>query len=870
MDQVKWTRRRFLRRAVVLGLGICALGASAVETAKATVAAPAPAVLAAPPVLAKYCYDCHADGENKGGVAFDGYKSDAELYADRELWFKVLKNVRAGVMPPQKKPQPSAADKAQLAEWIKRGPFGIDPNHPDSGRVTLRRLNRVEYRNTIRDLMGIEFNASEEFPPDDTGYGFDTIADVLTVSPLLLEKYMQAAEQIIDKAVPTVSKVVAETTIPGKDFRTTGGAAAPDRMSLYKEIAVAAPFKAEQQGSYKLTLNFAVRGDFDFDPGRANIVLKVDDKEVWSDEKGWDDGTKQAIEVRQQWKPGVHRLSVEVQPITPLAEKRTAVDLQIASLRVEGPLEEQFWTAPKGYHKFFPRDAAPQGQADRERYAREVLGAFATRAFRRPVDQRTLDRLVTLAVTSYNQPGKNFEQGVARAMVAVLASPRFLFRVEESAPGQGGEPYSPVDEYALASRLSYFLWSTMPDEELMSLASRGELRKNLAAQTKRLIDDPRSRAFIDNFTGQWLQARDVEGISIDARLVLARDNGEEKQQQKELDDFRQRIAELQALQAKQAELAAAGAQVQGPPPPPGAPTAKQFNRQRRFRQPAVELDGPLRQAMRLEPEMMFADIVRQDRSVAELLDSDSTFLNDRLAKLYGVPGVSGNEMRRVTLPKDSPRGGLITMGSVLVVTSNPTRTSPVKRGQFILENILGMPTPPPPADVPALEESEKNLGDHEPTVREALQIHRDQALCRSCHARMDPLGFSLENFNPMGMWREKERGQKIDASGQLITGESFHDVRDLKKILLEKHRTDFYRCLTEKVLTYALGRGLEYYDVETVDRIVDRLEKNDGRFSSLLSGVIESAPFQERRNRPPAANSGAPAAKGVQTREQQP
>jgi hypothetical protein len=461
-------------------------------------------------------------------------------------------------------------------------------------------------------------------------------------------------------------------------------------------------------------------------------------------------------------------------------------------------------------------------------------------------------------------------------MVAVLSSPRFLFRVEESAPGRGGEPYSPVDEYALASRLSYFLWSTMPDEELLALAARGELRKNLAAQTKRLIDDPRSRAFIDNFTGQWLQARDVEGISIDARLVLARDTGEERQQQKELEQFRARIAELQALQAKQAELAAAGAQVQGPPLPPGFPP-RQFNRPRRFRQPAVELDGPLRQAMRLEPEMMFADIVHHDRSVAELLDSDSTYLNERLAKHYGVSGVSGNDMRRVTLPKDSPRGGLITMGSVLVVTSNPTRTSPVKRGQFILENILGMPTPPPPADVPALEESEKNVGDHEPTVREALQIHRDQALCRSCHARMDPLGFSLENFNAMGMWREKERGQKIDASGQLITGESFQDVRDLKHILLEKHRTDFYRCLTEKVLTYALGRGLEYYDVETVDRIVDRLEKNDGRFSSLLSGVIESAPFQERRNRPaspspaPDANkraAGGDAVKGVvQTRE---
>jgi hypothetical protein len=842
--------------AVFLLLNLPAVPASAAD-------APKPAD--ARPILAKYCYDCHADGESKGGVGFDQYKSEAELYADRELWWKVLKNVRAGVMPPSKKAQPSVGEKVQLADWVKRGVFGIDPNHPDPGRVALRRLNRVEYRNTIRDLVGIEFNTTEEFPPDDTGYGFDTIADVLTISPLLLEKYMQAAERIVTTAVPTVSKVVAETTLTGKEFRTADGSAGPDRMSFYKEADVSAGFKAEQAGSYRLTLNLVVRGDFEPDPGRCKAIFKVDGEERWSQELVWDDAKRHAIEVSEKWTAGAHRLSVELHPLTPIAQKRTAVDLQISSVRVEGPLEEQFWIAPKGYHKFFPREQAPQDPAQRQRYAREVLSAFATRAFRRPVDDRTLDRLVKLAEEFYAQPGKNFEQGVSRAMVAVLSSPRFLFRVEESAAGHAGERFSPVDEYALASRLSYFLWSTMPDEELVALARRGELRKNLAAQTKRLIDDPRSRAFIDNFTGQWLQARDVEGISIDARLVLARDNGQEKELQKELDEFRARIAEIQALQAKQAQLTAAGAQVQGPPAPPKDTSAVAANaprQQRRFRQPAVELDGPLRQAMRLEPEMVFADIVHEDRSVAELLDSDSTFLNERLAKHYGVPGVSGDKMRRVTLPKESPRGGLITMGSVLVVTSNPTRTSPVKRGQFILENILGMPTPPPPADVPALEESEKGLGDHEPTVREALQIHRDQALCRSCHARMDPLGFSLENFNPMGMWREKERGQGIDASGQLITGESFHDVRDLKKILTEKHRTDFYRCLTEKVLTYALGRGLEYYDVETVDRIVERLEKNDGRFSSLLSGVIESTPFQERRNRPAPETKTTPTGSG--------
>ena len=857
------------------------------------------------PLLQKYCFDCHADGSEKGGVAFDSYKTDQELFHDHDLWWKVLKNVRAGVMPPAKKPQPTADEKVRLGEWIKRGAFGIDPNHPDPGRVGLRRLNRVEYRNTIRDLMGIDFNTTEEFPPDDTGYGFDTIADVLSVSPLLLEKYMQAAEKIVTTAVPTVPKVADSTHYTGKDFRLADGSAPPDRMTFYKEFAISAPFKATHAGDYRINTMLVIRGDFDFDPGRCKLTFKVDGEERWSDELVWQDGKRHPFEVPLELEAGEHKLSFDLKPLTPIEEKKTAVDLQINSVNVEGPLAEKYWTAPKGYKRFFSREYPPTGEGERTAYAREVLGAFAKRAFRRPADERTIGRLVAMAQSVYGQPGKRFEEGIARAMVAVLSSPRFLFRVEENA-GAADAMFGPVDEYALASRLSYFLWSTMPDEELFGLAERGELRKNLDAQVKRLIGDPRSRAFVENFTGQWLQGRDVEGISIDARLVLARDNGQEKELQKDLDEFRARLAQLQAQQQKDQQANAAGggngaAKTEGGNGPakegadrqgastsasgrPGGAAANdknnpnnaraQFNRiQRRFQKPAVELDGPLREAMRLEPEMVFASIVKEDGSVADLLDSDWTFLNDRLAKHYGVPGVTGKEMRRVKLPTDSPRGGLITMGSVLVVTSNPTRTSPVKRGQFILDNILGMPTPPPPADVPALEEADKAFNGHEPTVREALQVHRDSALCRSCHARMDPLGFSLENFNPMGMWRTKERGQEIDASGQLITGETFHDVRDLKRILKTNHRTDFYRCLTEKVMTYALGRGLEYYDVDAVDRIVDRLEKSDGRFSALLTGVIESAPFQERRNQAVASAAprtpGAPAASAADSRRVQ-
>jgi hypothetical protein len=592
-----------------------------------------------------------------------------------------------------------------------------------------------------------------------------------------------------------------------------------------------------------------VHGDFDFDPGRCKVIFTVDGEPKWTQELVWEDGKKVPFELTENLQAGKHQLSFELHPLTPIEQKKTAVDLQIVSVKVEGPLEKQFWQAPKNYHRFFPREEPPVKEADRREYAREVLKDFATKAYRRPVDDKTLDRLVALAEHGYTQPGKSFEQGVARAMVAVLSSPRFLFRVEQSAPGHEKGAHGLVDEYALASRLSYFLWSTMPDDELFSLASKGELRKNLPAQIKRLMADPRSQSMIENFTGQWLQTRDVEGISIDARLVLARDNGQEKEMQKQLEDFRARLAQLRAEQEKRASRTADPKFI-GPPAPPRSRESDFFKkRSRLFAKPAVELDGALREAMRREPEMVFSDIVRHDRSLTELLDSDSTYLNQRLAKLYGVPGVKGDEMRRVTLPKDSPRGGLLTMGSVLVVTSNPTRTSPVKRGQFILDNILGMPALPPPANIPALEEAEKSVAGHEPTVREALQIHRDSPLCNSCHGRMDPLGFSLENFNPMGMWREKERGQEIDASGTLITGESFHDVRDLKKILKANHREEFYRCLTEKLLTYAIGRGLEYYDVETVDRIVDRLDREDGRFSALLTGVIESTPFQERRNR---------------------
>ena len=468
----------------------------------------------------------------------------------------------------------------------------------------------------------------------------------------------------------------------------------------------------------------------------------------------------------------------------------------------------------------------------RREYARQVLSRFAAKAFRRPVDDKTVGRLVSIAEATYKTKGKKFEDGIAEAMIPLLASPRFLFRIEQTESASAQEKYPALDEYALASRLSYFLWSTMPDEQLFDLAGRHELRKNLDKQLERMIADTRSEAFVDNFVGQWLQVRDIDGININERVVLARDRGQEKQLEQRFKRFR----ELQAI-PKEKRTPEEQAEIQ-----------KMIDeRKKRQNAESFELDDGLRRAMRQETEMTFGYVMHENRSLLELVKSDYTFLNAKLARHYGITNIDGGQMRRIELPADSPRGGVLTDGSVLIVTSNPTRTSPVKRGLFVLDNILGIPPPPPPPNVPPLEDSEKDVKDHQPTLRETLEIHRSKPLCSSCHNRMDPLGLAMENFNALGMWREHERGEPIDAGGKLITGETFDDIRQVKQTIVTQHRRDFYRCLTEKLLTYALGRGLEYYDVATVDEIVDKLDRSDGQFSALLSGVIHSAPFQKTR-----------------------
>ncbi len=600
------------------------------------------------------------------------------------------------------------------------------------------------------------------------------------------------------------------------------------------------------------------------------------------------------------------------------------MEYRLIFVTVEGPLAQKDWELPANYHRFYTRDLPPEDAVARRAYAREVLEKFATRAYRRPVAAETLDRLVAIAEQTYTAPNTTFEKGVAQAMFAVLSSPHFLFRIEEAAPTvTARDPFPQVDEYTLASRLSYFLWSSMPDDDLFALAAKGELRKNLAAQVKRMVADPKAQALIENFPGQWLQSRSVIDIPINTADVLAAEQPLPAPSTVLADVTVPLPADPAAVAGGAAaggfagrggrgvgavpgapaafappdpSAAAFGGLPPGTPSAAGAPVVAQgaldpaafangagLGRGAGARGAAgrgargngangaafagagrggrgggrggrgaaapagLELTPEVRAAMKQETESYFGHIVHDDRSVLELISSDYIFVNDQLAPVYGLTGVTGPEMRQVTLPLDNPRGGVLTMGSILTVTSNPTRTSPVKRGKWILENILGSPSAPPPPNVPALESAQDKVGERKPTQRELVALHRSDPLCASCHARMDPLGFALENFNAFGRQRAQEFGQPIDPSGELATGEKISGIKDLKQVIVTQHRAEFYRTITEKLLTYALGRGVEYYDVPTVDTIVARMEKEEGRFSALLMGIVESPAFQQRR-----------------------
>ena len=743
------------------------------------------------PFLQDYCYDCHGDGASKGDIRLDNYEDLSTHLDNQKLWLRVWDNVRSHIMPPgEEELQPTPEERKALTSWIENRVLKLDPANPDPGRVTIRRLNREEYRHTIKDLVGVTYNVNDNFPPDDTGFGFDTIGDVLTLSPLLLEKYLEASQEIAGLALPPSAGRPRPVRIDPGNFRERGNNRQSARfMEADTGHTVGVSRRFLRQGRYTLEVSYRIDSERGRPRGQtASWRILVDGEELHTVAVSGDGRRRGVFRKEIDLAAGNHRFELSIEPgEAGEGEGTFGVSLEDYRLTLEAGSAWNLY--PESFRRILFKGLPPEGDREQALYMKEIVTRFATRAFRRPAEKHTVDRLTELALARMRTGDGTFLDGVKFAVTAILTSPRFLFRSEVQAEPNNPGKVVAVDEYALASRLSYFLWSSSPDEELFTLAGKGLLRENLREQVDRMVGDPKSQRFVSNFVGQWLQTRDLPGLSIDARRILGERN--------------KRDAE------------------------------RTFNHE-------------VRQDMRLETEMFFEYVLRENRSILELLNANYSFLNDNLARFYGVPNIQGKQFRKVEFGEElRSRGGILTQGTFLLVTSQPTRTSPVKRGLFVLDNILGTPAPPAPPDVPELEEVQQEAEGA--TMRDLMVVHRQKALCKSCHARMDPIGLALENFNAIGQWRNEDGGKPIDTAGQLVTGEKFSNVMELKDILASSRKQDFYRCLTEKVLTYALGRGVEYYDAPTVDVIVKGLNKKEAGMMELIYGVVESAPFQKRR-----------------------
>jgi hypothetical protein len=734
------------------------------------------------PFLRTYCYDCHAGGESSGEVSLDRWSDAQAAIADRALWERVRRVLTRGEMPPADQEQPGDEERRPVVAWIDAAVLGIDCDHPEPGRVTIRRLNRAEYRSTIRDLLGVEFDAAEGFPVDPSGYGFDNLGDVLTMPPVLLEKYLAAAERVLDDAIvtpadrrPQTRRYPLDLLEAGYNARVQGNgwvllnSIEEDDLVAHQRVPVSGDYVlrvrayAEQRGERSIELTFALG-----DQIIKTITVEKDHARVYEERFRAPRGDSQFRVIVRRIKDGLSPEEAAVWKKGPVQNGAVLVEW----LEVEGPFDVREDDLPAPHRRVF---APAAGVDDKSLAARKIISMFVEGAYRRPVAEEEVQRLAGLAEEAWAR-GADFETGVQVALTAVLVSPRFLYRAEVPPSAAEGE-IAALDEFSLASRLSYFLWSSMPDEELFALARDGALRDNLEAQVRRMLADPKAAALVSDFAGQWLELRNLEAA---------------------------------------------------------APDPKQ----------SPAFDAALRDAMRRETELLFEHVLREDRSVIELLAADYTFVNERLAKHYGMDEIKGDEFRRVSLA-GTKRRGLLTHASILTLTSNPTRTSPVKRGKWVLENLLASPPPPPPPNVPKLEET-KTI-DASLSLRKRMEEHRKNTVCASCHRRMDAIGFGLEHFDAIGAWRDADAGAVIDASGELFPGQNFDGAAELTETLAGPERDRFARCLAEKMLTYALGRGLEYYDVCTVDRILQRMKANDYRFSSLVLAIVESKPFRYTR-----------------------
>ncbi len=743
------------------------------------------------PLLENYCFECHGDGESKGDFSMDARTDLNAHLSDRKHWLPVWQNLRSQVMPPSDKDQPSAEEKRKLLSWIEKSVFKLDPNNPDPGRVTIRRLNRTEYQNAVYDLLGVEYDTREIFPPDDTGHGFDNNGAVLSMSPLLMEKYITAADEVVALALPDgAAAQVPRVDMDGKNFTDPGNPKVSGSwLAFSKSQTVKLNHELQRDGDYQVDVEYSIHGASEATTDEAVIELSAAGQTVGEATLSWDQRRMIELSGKVNLQKGSQAFEIKVTPKRrPLAGEEELY-LKIQRVVVRGPLGGEQKEYAKGYRMIFVDGPAPEEKGGRERYARKIMRSFVSRAFRKPLDDQTINRLIAIVNEVSREPGKSFQDGIKQAIATCLTSPRFLFRVEFQPEPNNPAKIVPLDEYSLASRLSFFIWGSVPDDELLSLAFNTKLRVNLAAQVDRMLRDPRSKRLVKNFVGQWLQARDVETVPVSAKSILG--------------------------------------------------TATN-------REAAEKFDSRLRFDMQQETEMLFDFILRQNRPAEELISARYSFLNERLAKFYGIKNVSGEDFQLIDLAEHPERGGILTQGTFLMVTSNASRTSAVKRGLFVLDNLLGTPPPPPPPNIPKLEDA-AIPGNSHPTQREMMEIHRKKPECRSCHARMDPIGLGLENFNALGQFRTKEHGKAIDASGQLLTGEKFSDVATLKEILASKRKSDFHRTLAEKLLTYAIGRGIEYYDATTIDQLTDRMANNGGKISDLVQGIVQSSPFQKRR-----------------------
>lgn len=724
------------------------------------------------PLLRTYCFDCHGSEHAEGDVKLDKYESVEAVLGDRKEWMRALKQVQLGSMPPVGGPELDPQTRARMIKLIDDLANAVDcVRNPNPGKVTLRRLTRNEYRNTVRDLVDVDYEPAAGFPGDDVGYGFDNIGDVLSLPPLLMEKYLDAAEQIVGQAIVTAA--------PGQIFevnRSGASLAGADKLAvrgsslgIYSRgtatLAVELPFA----GDFVLTITAS--GDQGGDEPVKVEVVSGKFKQIVNVPN------KTEAEYNVPLKLGAGKREISFTFINDFYDAASKQDrnLYIHHLNLTGEERRPRFMLPLKLPESHERliFARPTGDVSEEQASATVLQRLASRAFRRPATQDEVKRLVALA-SQVRKDGGTYDESIQVALQAILVSPHFLFKVEQPATTDATGKYPTLTQYELATRISYFLWSSMPDDELLLLAHQGKLRdpKILRGKVGRMMQDPRINRFVDNFASQWLELRSLSD---------------------------------------------------------SMPDKRQFR----------DFDDEIRDLMRRETLTFFAAVVRGNLPVTQLLEADFTYLNEKLAKYYGIRDVEGPGFRKVSL-EGTGRGGLLTHASILTVTSNPSRTSPVKRGKWILDNLLNMPPPPAPPDIPELEK-EKLVG----TLRQRMEQHRTNPACAACHNMMDPLGFALENYDAVGRYRKRDGGSDIDASGRMPDGTEFVGADGLRRVLAVERREQFVKALIEKMMTYAIGRGVEYYDKCAVDKILSDARAYDYRFAYILAGIIESDPFQK-------------------------